>query len=772
MSELSQAQIEQRRQAAIDRWRERRAMAVGGVAGGLAGIGIGGKVGGWIGGQFARRHRLSDERLDPVAERRLVDLIGRRKTRVTAAREVRETSIKRPFTKPIINENPAKPSFAGLYVRSLRRQNAREPGNVDAIKEVLARNEETWEIPEQTANIMRRQVQAHEANTNMRNAKIARLMAALPKTRKIRRGALVTRKSEEWERSIKPKGAPRGSKADRSDRLKSALAGKSAQKTAVQEFMSDPANRAAVAGRTYDEQQEIFNEWIRAKANAKAGPKKVSGRTISVTAQAGTSHWRQAHRAVVRPSDISAGDADKMRTDLRNEANDIRDKLYAYIKKTGRRDFPKAREQVAERYASRVFHSVSAIGRKRGRIIGAGAGLLAGAFAAREIDRLRHPDPAVSKFDDPMGWLMQKADAPKKPKKPRTPKSPAMILKAAEDVEDRLARGVAGAFRSWKDSATDEALANADEPGGLLDGLDEPLARGMAPMDEATLAGGRVPIDVVPDHAADGLLGDPKPVHIVRFGFDMRGKGEEDFAKRYRYDRVREISDDQRGHIKSIMLAATQSGESPQVIARRIRDVIGLTAHQAAIVQNYRAQLATLDPRALTYELRDRRFDPTIKTAIKAKQPLDQAAVDKMVDAYSRRFLAYRAMTIARTESLRAANNAHIRSVKRMLADNPEMTCIKTWMATLDDRTRPDHVGLHRKSVIGIETPFHCDSGETIRWPHDPKGAAKEVIGCRCVAMTTVVPRRVAAAAGPGMVAEPYKDFFSGPKAPHDLVDA
>ncbi|WP_029313234.1 phage minor head protein [Acidiphilium angustum] len=402
-------------------------------------------------------------------------------------------------------------------------------------------------------------------------------------------------------------------------------------------------------------------------------------------------------------------------------------------------------------------------GRRRGlRLGGAAVGLLAGAFAARALDHQSNPLQSVEKYSQAIPALNKAADQPDPDQPDLFEHAAKRTLKAVDAVTGKLAHGVAGAFASWKDAATDDALGNADAPGGLLDRLDEALARGMGPLDDATKAGLQTPTHIVTD-PANPDAGDGKS-HIIRFGFDLRGPGEEAFIKRYRFGRVREISDEQRRNIRGIMLAAAQRGDAPQTTARRIRDVIGLTAYQAGIVANYRAQLATLDPRALGYELRDHRFDGTVKKAIEAKEPLTEAQIDKMVDAYSRRFLAYRAMTIARTESLRAANNAHVRQIRKMLDADPSLTCVKSWMATLDDRTRPDHVALNRQTAIGIDTPFKCEDGTEIRWPHDPDGVASQIINCRCVLMTSIVPRSNVAASGLRSFAEPYADFWSGPK--------
>ncbi len=394
-----------------------------------------------------------------------------------------------------------------------------------------------------------------------------------------------------------------------------------------------------------------------------------------------------------------------------------------------------------------------------------GAGALLGAFAAARAQA----KPTISKKETVETSLAKAAggaggDDDAQPGA-AAPKSTARrLLDAADGIEDDLAAGVARALASWKDAVTEDSIASGD----VMDQFDQPLMDGMAPLDKATAAGIAAPAHIVPPDDKGG--GDESP-KLLHFGFNVRADAVKRYAQQYRYNRVRDITDAQRKNIRQIIIDATNKADPPALIARKIRDVVGLTAKQADIVANYRQNLEASDPRALTYSLRDKRFDRTFQKALKDKTPLSTDQVDKMVDAYQRRFIAFRAMTIARTEAIRATNNGHVKTVTDFLAAHPDYTVAKTWIATEDDRTRPDHRGLHRQTVIGMQNPFVCDSGETIRWPHDPKGAAKEVINCRCQMMTVLVPRSAAAKHGPKAYGTPTGKFWSGPRKPFDMND-
>jgi hypothetical protein len=180
--------------------------------------------------------------------------------------------------------------------------------------------------------------------------------------------------------------------------------------------------------------------------------------------------------------------------------------------------------------------------------------------------------------------------------------------------------------------------------------------------------------------------------------------------------------------------------EGTDTLARSIKDVIGLSPAQAQHVANYRVELELMHPNAMQRALRDRRYDAGFQKALADKTPLDPERIDKMVDAYHRRWIAYRADTIARTEGLRAATTGAVESTRAALADSPTMTVVKTWIATKDDRTRDTHRHLDGQSVTGMETPFVTTAGNTIRWPHDENAPASETINCRCTIGFRLLP--------------------------------
>lgn len=318
------------------------------------------------------------------------------------------------------------------------------------------------------------------------------------------------------------------------------------------------------------------------------------------------------------------------------------------------------------------------------------------------------------------------------------------VFQAGSAVEDDLASRIARAFRGWKDDVGERL----GQPRGasLHSTMLTDLDRAMRPLDDALQGGADVPaID------PNGLA----------FSLGVRSPMPERFVQAYRLDRVRELADDQRDSIKAVLLSAAKDGASPDEMARRIKQTVGLTAYQSAQVLSYRKQLETMDKGALGRQLRDQRYDSSITRAITTNKPLTTDQVDRFTDAYHRKFLAYRAMTIARTEGLRAANNGHVAAVDAMLEDQPGMTVVKTWMAKVDSKTRHDHRELHGTSVVGLETLFVCDDGTSIRWPHDPDADVGSVANCRCTLVTRLVPRNQAARLGAAAIEQDAQNVFA-----------
>lgn len=195
---------------------------------------------------------------------------------------------------------------------------------------------------------------------------------------------------------------------------------------------------------------------------------------------------------------------------------------------------------------------------------------------------------------------------------------------------------------------------------------------------------------------------------------------------------IREFTDKQRQATSAALTEALTTGAGPRETARAFRDSIGLTRSQQATVERYRGLLQSGSAEALARDLRDRRFDPTIQSAITTGEPLDAAQIDRMVDRYRERMLMYRSENIARTETLEAVSMARNEALRQITdeTDIPDDQVERTWNATNDKRTRDTHAAMDGQSVIGVDSFFQSPSGAQLKFPGDPDAPADEICNC------------------------------------------
>lgn len=149
-----------------------------------------------------------------------------------------------------------------------------------------------------------------------------------------------------------------------------------------------------------------------------------------------------------------------------------------------------------------------------------------------------------------------------------------------------------------------------------------------------------------------------------------------------------------------------------------------------------------------SFRLRDKRMDPYLYEVLAAKTPEAKVFARKqLADAtkamkarYLERYTKHRAMVIARTEAMRAANLGSFEGWRQALEDNGlfEPGQVRAyWTTAKDDRVRPDHVSLGRKYGRGTKgvpfgTPFSAP-GRLANDPPRPVMFPPLDPNCRCV---------------------------------------
>jgi hypothetical protein len=214
-------------------------------------------------------------------------------------------------------------------------------------------------------------------------------------------------------------------------------------------------------------------------------------------------------------------------------------------------------------------------------------------------------------------------------------------------------------------------------------------------------------------------------------------------------NRLRLISEFGRGQRAATMEFlddAFRRGLAPIEQARELKRSIGLTRRQARSVTNYRRLLEEGSSEALTRQLRDRRFDPSVRASIRGDRALTRAQVNRMTERYRERMVQFRARTIARTETLRAMHEGDEELWNQAVESgtiNAEDIMSK-WHTASDERVRGSHRAMNGDTVP-FGQPFTSGAGNLLRFPGDPFAPPSDTVNCRCVVAREVKRARAAA---------------------------
>ena len=205
----------------------------------------------------------------------------------------------------------------------------------------------------------------------------------------------------------------------------------------------------------------------------------------------------------------------------------------------------------------------------------------------------------------------------------------------------------------------------------------------------------------------------------LSFSFDEVNPYTVQAATSLRDNLVRWFSTTQALAISTAVSQGLMDGLAPKTIADQLGDVLGLNNQQAQAVVNKRRALEA--------------------------QGLPQNRINALMQDYSNQAASARAITVARTEALRAANAGQDASVRQFDMDvfNAGLEVRRFWYYTHDNRTRPDHraiPGLNPDGV-GINEPFKYPGGRSIMLPGDLNADADMTINCRCCVLHRLYKR-------------------------------
>jgi hypothetical protein len=349
--------------------------------------------------------------------------------------------------------------------------------------------------------------------------------------------------------------------------------------------------------------------------------------------------------------------------------------------------------------------------------------------------------------------------------KARRPAIEDALRALADKQAPAVKRAILKAF-SGADAATIKALAAALSGGRVeevlallgLGNLETRLGGMVSELRSAMTAAGGLAAATVP--AIPQLIGP-----ALEIGFDLYNPRTLRFLEAYEFKLVREVSNETRAGIRQVVSDGYTAGRNPRAVARDLKKSIGLTARQAQAVGNFRKELETFhlkqsaaawnlgapkskapggagvyaigpDGKPLdgitARRLRDFRFDGTLRRAMETGKPLTPAQIDKMVDRYRTRMIAYRAENIAKTESLRAINAGN-HEAWMQAAEQGVGAVVKTWRTAGDERVRLSHRQIPKMNPpegVPIDVPFQTPNGPA---QYPPLG-----VNCRCVAVYRV----------------------------------
>ena len=270
--------------------------------------------------------------------------------------------------------------------------------------------------------------------------------------------------------------------------------------------------------------------------------------------------------------------------------------------------------------------------------------------------------------------------------------------------------------------------------------------------------------------AALAAIPSKNPLMVVRF--DSLNPNVVSYVRGYTFNLIREVTREQVAAVRQTVTDGLVAGKNPRAVARDVKQTVGLTDRQAKAVLNFRRELETFHARktaagwnlgakvsrapggsqtfavdadgnpldgVMERRLRDFRFDRTLANAMKTGKPLKPEQIDKMVEAYQRKYLQYRAQTIARTEALRSLNAgqrlAWTQAVEQGIVQGSLIR--RRWVVAKDERTCPTCRPIPRMNEgeegfgIGVDEEFRTPAGPMRLPPAHPN--------CRCTVFVRVI---------------------------------
>lgn len=294
-----------------------------------------------------------------------------------------------------------------------------------------------------------------------------------------------------------------------------------------------------------------------------------------------------------------------------------------------------------------------------------------------------------------------------------TPAAEALWMNAQRRVaglQPDVAAALLRAYKIIRDSFTDAELARIIASGNLdrlfLEALNKDLLdRAFIPyrqrLRETVERGFRYAVPELPKAGKiDG---------VISVAFDHLNPSVIDAIRGLETEAINTLQADVKEVARAFIETGLRDGRSPLAVSRELRSIIGLAPNQLAAVENFRRMLEEGDLEALTRQLRDKRFDGTLRRALGADgSGLSSAQIETMTNAYNRKFIAFNANVNAKThtfESYKIGQKLAWENADEMGVIPAGYELMRQWIGMADDRERPEHLEMNG-TVVPADEPY------------------------------------------------------------------
>lgn len=297
------------------------------------------------------------------------------------------------------------------------------------------------------------------------------------------------------------------------------------------------------------------------------------------------------------------------------------------------------------------------------------------------------------------------------------------VHRIAERYEREIALHIVEAFERLRPSINEEALALELTQHGQTGQIDwEVLAQRLSDALRGPMAAiaKETALELLPgfrarqEAEAPITFADPIDTSYESMSLVLRHTAAEDYLRGNLPRLITNVTTETQEAVRDVILNGFQNGVPPRDMARSIRTMVGMTGPQAATYNRLRSNLLAAYPPG------------------KARTEAQLAKVQGQLERYSTKAIRYRALNIARTETLRAANAGQ--QALWTSATNEGLlqrdVTKREWIATPSERTCPSCMALDGVKV-GMNEAWHSDRGDVTMPPLHPQ--------CRCAMGIAIV---------------------------------